>query len=82
MKFIPSGRIYIDFETSITDDIEALDWVKEMLVKISFKMEKNSCLASKDYNLGATKQDVLNAIAILDLLSDYDNCYIEYGGEN
>jgi hypothetical protein len=45
-------------------------------------MEKNSSLASEDYNLGATKEDVLSAIAILNLFTEYGNCYIEYEKEN
>ena len=78
MKLISTGRKYISLETDKTDDYDALVWAQEILEKIAFNMDKNSTLASDDYNLGATKEDVKSAIAILDLLTEYGNCYIEY----
>lgn len=82
MKFISTRRKYINLENDKTDDYTALVWAQEILEKIAFNMDKNSSLASDDYNLGATKEEILSALAILDLLTGYDNCYIEYGKEN
>ena len=82
MKFITKGRKYISLENDKTDDYDALVWAQEILEKIAFNMDKNSFLASEDCNLGATKDDVQYAIEILNLLTEYGNCYIEYEGED
>jgi hypothetical protein len=82
MKFISTGRKYIYFENDKTDDYEALVWAQEILEKIALNMDKNSTLASDDYNLGVTKEDILEALAVFDLLTEYGNCYIEYEEEN
>lgn len=82
MKFISTGRKYINFENDKTDDFDALIWAREILTEIAFNMERNSFLASEDYSLNATKEDVVYAIEILNLLTENTDCYIEYEKEN
>ena len=82
MKFISKGKKYISLENDKTDDYEVLVWAQEILEKIADNMDENSCLASDDWNLNANKEDVLSAIEILNLFTEYGNCYIEYGEEN
>lgn len=82
MKFVSTGRKYIYFENDKTDDYDVLVWAKEILESIASNMDRNSSLASEDYNLGATKQDVSSAIEILSLLTEYTDCYIEYERED
>ena len=82
MKFVTEKRKYIVFENDKSDDFDALDLAREILESIASNMNRNISLASEDYNLGVTKQDVLSAIAILDLLTEYGRCYIEYEEEN
>lgn len=82
MKFVTKGRKYIVFENDKTDDFDTLVWAREILTGVAFNMKKDSFLASENYPFNATKEDVLYAIEILNLLTEDGRCYIEYEEEN
>jgi len=82
MKLVKKGRKYIVFENDKSDDFDALVWAREILTEISFNMNKNSLLESENCDIVATKQEILYAIELLNLLTDDGRCYIEYEEEN
>ena len=82
MKFVTEKRKYIVFENDKSDDFDVLVWAREILTNISFNMEKNSLLSSENCDIITTKQEILYAIELLNLLTEDGRCYIEYEEEN
>lgn len=77
MKFTPAEKRYIDFETSTVNDIEILDAAEKILRKISNEMGTNSYLTADGYNSYMTKNNIIKATSILNLLVEYKNCFID-----
>lgn len=74
MKLISTGRKYFDVDYK---DKEIIDQVRHIFSDIYVTMNNNSFLAEDDYPLTHKKEDVMICINLLDLLTEYDNPYIE-----